>query len=737
MNARRKTRRPATVRIARWSALHPWRAIAFWLVFVTSCIALGQAVGLRSLTDLDTSTGQSGQAAHMLHDAHLEDPADEQVLITARSGALDPGVAARAAATVTARMHQVPAVATVQTPQRAADGSAVMVQIQMSGDPADASDRVSALLNVTATVQHDYPQLRVEQVGSASLDQAVNDQVGRDLGSAAVISLPVTLIILLVAFGAIIAAGVPVLLALSAVGSAIGLSTLASHVLPDSGSTSSMILLMGMAVGVDYSLFYVKRAREEYARGHDRLDAIDIAAETSGHSVIVSGIAVIVAMLGLFVADDPVFSSLAAGSIIVVAVAVLGSLTVLPAVLAKLGRHLDRPRVPVLWRWSVAKPGVDSRLWSAALRPALTRPGVTLVVSVLVLLGLAAPALGLKLHSDSVQSLPRVIPAVQTFDRLSAAFPGEQATQNVVVRAPADQAGAVEAALRTLSVRLSTDPLFVADQRPVRTSADRSVHELIVDAPFDAESGSARRGLTALRSTLVPQTVGSVTGAQWAVGGDTATSVDYDRHLGAAMPWVVVFVVLMTMLMMAVVFRSLVLALVTAFVNLLSAGAALGVLVLTFQNTWAQGLLGFHSTGAVVAWIPLFTFAVLFGLSMDYHVFVLSRVREAAGEGLAPRAAVRQGVLRSAGTVTSAAIVMVSVFAIFASLHMVEMKELGVGLAAAVLIDAVLVRGVVLPSLLSLLGRTVWWPSRPGPADVPTPVIEERIAYSESSWSSS
>jgi putative drug exporter of the RND superfamily len=417
---------------------------------------------------------------------------------------------------------------------------------------------------------------------------------------------------------------------------------------------------------------------------------------------------------------------------------VLGSLTVLPAVLAKLGRHIDRPRVPLLWRVSAARPDRESRVWSALLRPSLARPGRTLVVSVLVLLALAAPALGMRLHYDSAESLPRSIPAVQTFDRLSAAFPGQQSTQIVVVKAPAAEAQLVQSRLTGLQQQVDGNPLFADDPQPIRVSADRTVHELRLDVPFDSESKQARQGLTELRSQLVPAAVASVPGVDFAVGGDTAGNVDYDRHLSDAMPWVVAFVVGMTMLMMVIVFRSLVLALVTAFVNLLSAGAAFGILVLTFQNTWAEGLLGFHSTGAVVTWIPLFTFAVLFGLSMDYHVFVVSRIREAAAIGLPMRAAVRHGILRSAGTVTSAAIVMVSVFAIFASLHMVEMKEIGVGLAAAVLIDAVVVRAIVLPALLCLLGRATWWPARPGRrtgADAPPTVREPAETREAALWS--
>ncbi|SDI87340.1 putative drug exporter of the RND superfamily [Frankineae bacterium MT45] len=730
--------RPITVRIARACALHPWRAIAFWLVFVAACVAAGQLAGLRSLSDLDSGVGQSGQAARMLHAAGMDEKAQESVLITPRSGRLDAGAANAAAAQVPQRMAQLPGVASIAPPVRAADGSAVLVKVTMTQTQADATDEVTALQGKTAEIQRAFPQLRVEQVGGTSLNTAVNDQVSTDLGLAAKYSLPATLLILLVAFGAIIAAGVPVLLALSAVVAAGGLAAVASHILPDSGTTSSMILLMGMAVGVDYSLFYVKRAREERALGRDTLDAIEIAAETSGHSVVVSGVAVIVAMLGLFVTGNPVFASLAIGSIIVVAIAVLGSLTVLPALLAKLGRHIDRPRVPIVWRLTAGDAKRESRLWSRLLRPALNHPGRTLAVSVLALLVLASPALGLTLRSGSDRTLPRSIPEVQTLDRLTKAFPGESSSLQVVVHAPASQVDAVAQRLDSLSARVAGDPLF-ADTAPTTTvSADRTTQLLEISVPFDGESAQARHGLAELRSHDVPTAMAGLTAAKWAVGGEVASNVDADNQLSGSIVWVVACVVGMTMLIMLFVFRSLVLALVTAVVNLLSTAAAFGVLALTFQNTWAEGLLGFRSTGAVVTWIPLFTFAVLFGLSMDYHVFVISRIREAAASGVPTRVAVRQGIVRSAGTVTSAAIVMVSVFGIFALLHMVEMKQLGVGLAAAVLIDALVVRAVVLPSLLCLLGERTWWPSRPSPwnsAETSTDVTAEMTGAGAPSFS--
>jgi RND superfamily putative drug exporter len=698
-------RRPVTVRLARWSAVHPWRAVGLWLAFVVIAVAVGNLSGLHTAGDTDYMSGQSQQAARWLDSSGLAAPDTENVLVTPRGGTLDRGRAGAALADAARAMSALPEVAGVGRPATSPDGSAMTVQVTLVHDA-----EVKPLLRATKAVQVDYPDLRVEEVGSKSLDDAVNKQVGDDLSAAATYSLPVTLVILLVAFGAIIAAGVPVLLALSAVAAATGLTALVSHLVPSADTVSSMILLMGMAVGVDYSLFYVKRARAERHRGRSQLDAVEIAAETAGHSVLVSGLAVVVSMVGLYMAADTTFAALATGSIIVVAVAVLGSLTVLPALLVKLGKRIDRPRVPVLWRLTTQDR--EPRFWSWLLRPSLRHPGRTLVISVLALAALAAPALGLKLASDSPRSLPDSIAEKHVYTRLTEAFPSHQAEQEIVVKADAASAGAVRGALHDLVGTATASGAFVRDGAEVRTSADHTVTVLRLHAPFDAESGRARDGVTALRHGLVADALRDVPGAHWAVGGDTASSMDTDQHMADGLPWVIGFVVLFTVLIMGWVFRSAVIALTTAVVNLLSAGAAFGVLVLVFQHSWAESLLGFRSTGKIINWIPLFTFAVLFGLSMDYHVFVLSRIREAVARGLSTREAVREGITRSAGTVTSAAIVMVSVFAIFASLHMIEMKELGLGLAVAVLVDAVVIRAIVLPSVMTLLGRWNWWPGR-------------------------
>ncbi|MFI6414449.1 MMPL family transporter [Streptomyces sp. NPDC050585] len=702
-------RKPATVRIARWSATHPWSAIGLWVVFVALCLLLGGAAGTDRISDEESGVGESGRAGRITASGHFTEKPEENVLISAANGGkLDLATARKAAAELTGRMRALPEVESVGTALPAPDGTALLLPVTMTGDTETADTRVQPLLDASAATERAHEGLRIDQVGTGSTAKGLGDTLGEDFEKAELISLPLTLLILLVVFGAVIAAGVPVLLAVSCVGAAIGLSTLASHVLPETSAVGNVILLMGMAVGVDYSLFYLKREREERRKGASHLDAIEIAAETSGHTVVVSGTTVIVSMAGLYLAQEATFASLATGSIIVVAVAVLASLTVLPALLAKLGRWVDRPKVPLLWRLTMRSG--ESRLWPLMLRPALVRPVLTLVMSVGALLALALPALDMKLKQPGSDDLSRDIPVVQAMDRLTSAFPSEGTTHHVAVRAPAQRAGAVESALRALLGRTEGQRLFAHDRTPeIRVSADRRVHTVAVGTPYSPKSDGARDSLELLREWL-PEALAPVRGAEGAVGGKVAQGIDFTGHLEDRMPWVVGFVLLLTFATMAVIFRSLAVALSAILLNLLSAAASFGVLVAVFQHTWAEDLLDFHSSGAVVSWLPLFLFVVLFGLSMDYHVFVVSRIREAALDGARVREAVRDGITRSAGVVTSAAIVMVAVFAVFGTLSMVEFKQLGVGLAAAILMDAVVIRIFVLPALMTALGRWNWWP---------------------------
>ena len=709
-------RRPSRViRIARWSAEHRLRAVLAWVAFVVVCAGIGGVAGTKEQSDASQAVGEWGRAEQWVVDGHFADPAVENVLITAPSGALDPATARTAADEARQRLSRLPQVASVAEPVTAPGGRAVLVRAELTGAAEDAGDHVQPLLDATAAVQAAHPDLRVEEVGAGTIDKALEKTYGEDFEKAEVLSIPVTLVILIVAFGALLAAAVPVLLALTSVAAAMGLSALTSHLLPVTDTTASVVLLIGMAVGVDYSLFYVRRAREERARGRSALDAVEIAAATSGRAVVVSGCTVMVAMAGMFLSGSVIFSSLALGAILVVAVSVLGSITVLPAVLAGLGRWVDRPRVPFLHRLTMpretaSRPGRPPRLWPALLRPTLRRPALALGVGAGALLLLALPALGLRTSLTGVGELPRSIPALQTYDRLTAAFPSEGASAVVVVNADPAAAPAVRAALLDLDGRTSADPHFAPSAQPdLDVSADGRISRLSLGIRGDGESDSAKEALTLLRTQLLPDTVQRVPGARTAVGGDTAASVDFSRSLSDRLPLVVGFVLGLTFLLVLWTFRSVVVAATAIALNLLSVGAAYGLLVLVFQHTWAEGLLDFHSNGAIVAWLPMFLFVVLFGLSMDYHVFVVSRIRELAMRGMPTRDAVREGVVGSAGAVTSAAVVMVAVFSIFATLSGLEFKQMGVGLAAAVLLDATIVRAVLLPAAMTLLGKWNWW----------------------------
>lgn len=696
----------APIRAARWSAEHPWRAILAWVALVAFAVGLAVAVPTHETTDADYRVGESGRADAMVVDAGLDQPDTENVLVEGPGGEA-------AARELVGRLDRVEGVGSVQGPHASADGTALLVSVEM----APGTEDVTAVQAVTDEVAAEHPDLRIRQAGDLSIDAAINDRVAEDLGSAETISVPITLLLMLLAFGALIAAGIPVLLAASSVTVTLGLMAPLSHLVPADLTVSSMIVLIGMAVGVDYSLFYLKREREERARGRTTLEAVEVAAQTSGHSILVSGGAVIASMAGLFVVGNATFDSLAVGSILVVAVAVLGSITVLPALLVKLGRWSDRPRVPLLWRlnrrleqrWG--RGAVSRRL----LAPVVRHPLAALLLSSLVLVGLAVPALGMRTHSGTLDTLPSSIPEVQTVKAISHGFPADEgANATVVVRADPSDRAAVARALQQLTRDAVATGTFVASGEGVQTSADARTSLVVLGMPYDETDDRVPAAVHQLRDDLVPDALGGLpAGTSHAVGGGAAEEVDFAQQQQGRLALVIGFVLLLTMLIMAVTFRSLALALTSTVLNLASVGAAFGVLTLVFQHGWFSDQLGFTSPGFVIDWLPLFVLVVLVGLSMDYHVFVLSRVREHVDGGLPTRVAVERGIADTAGVVASAAAVMVSVFAIFATLSMIEMKMMGVGLSAAILLDATLVRLVMLPAILVLLGDRVWWPRRP------------------------
>jgi RND superfamily putative drug exporter len=421
--------------------------------------------------------------------------------------------------------------------------------------------------------------------------------------------------------------------------------------------------------------------------------------------VLVSGLTVMVAMAGMFLTGDKTFGSFAMATILVVAIAVLGSLTVLPALLSRLGDRVNKARVPLLFR--LQRPG-GGRGWSWILDRVLRRPVVSVVVSAGILVALALPALGMKTVVPGAEALPKDLEAVQVYDRLQKAFPGEADPAAVVVRAPSIDAPEVQAELENLRAR-ALESGHVHNPVTVEVNEARTVAQIELPIEGSGSDDASYAAVSELREEIVPETVGSLAGVEAGVTGSTAISKDFGDTMRDKAPLVFGFVLAFAFILLLIAFRSIVIAVKAIVLNLLSVAAAFGVLVLVFQHGFAKDLLGFEYTGGVMAWLPVFLFVILFGLSMDYHVFILSRIREAYDGGMRTEDAIAHGIKTTAGVVTSAAIVMVFVFSIFGTLSLIMMKQFGVGLATAVLIDATIVRAVLLPATMKLLGDWNWY----------------------------
>jgi RND superfamily putative drug exporter len=691
-------------RAAVWSARHRSLAIVGWLVFVIAVTVLSGQLGTHKATAIQLGHGDSGQAEKIIDQAGFPiTPAGEAVIVRG----------ADRAATVTDLTKSLraagfkPDAAAVQS----ADGRATLVTFTVPGDPETAGDRVGPALDTVAKVQGRHPGLYVAESGAASSDKLIGDALDTGLTRLGLLSIPVTLGILLVAFGAIVAALVPVALAVTAVVAALGLLAAASRFAPTVDTTTDVMLLVGLAVGVDYCLFYIRRERDERRAGADAHRALVIAAQTSGRSIWVSGLTTTVAMAGMFLTRDATFASFAVGTILVVATAMLGSLTVLPALLSTLGDRIEAGRIRRRPRAHRSSGGI----WTFAVR----RPLLSTIVALAALAVLITPVFGLKTKGEGIEDLSPKQPIAQAAAAIEKSFPGSATPASIVVRAPTVRGHAFETAYHSFQKRLGTTDTQIKIN-PAGTVA-------VIEA--DLPSGTPAAAVAALRKQILPPTLGALPGATVLVSGEAAQTVDFNQRLDDSLPWVFGFVLGLAFLLLLVSFRSVVVAVTGVLLNLLSVAAAYGMLVFVFQKGHFASLLDFKPSGAITDWMPLFLFIILFGLSMDYHVFVLSRIREGYDRGLPTRAAVADGIGRTAGVITSAAVVMVAVFSLFATLPLISTKELGVGLAAAVLLDATVIRGVLLPAVMALLGEANWYLPKwltwlPKIDHEPAPVVE-------------
>jgi RND superfamily putative drug exporter len=710
--------RNLAARAGRWSAQHRKTAILGWILFVVLATVAGGKVGLNDLDDSAQGNGESKRGDMIIEAAGFPDQAGEQVLVQGKGSvkAGDPQVTA-AVTDVVARLKRIDGITDIESPLDPAtrmntvskDGRSVVVNFELAGSDEHVKKLVDKPLAAVAAVQTAHRDVRVEQFGDISAENEVAAQDAKDGKKSEFISYGLMLIILLVAFGAVVAAGLPLVLGATAVAATVGLLGPVSHLYALPLDVSQLVVIIGLAVGVDYAMFYSRRMMEERDRGHTTQAAVEIAAATSGRAVLISGITVLTAMAGLLFAGNPIFVGFGIGTMLVVAVAMLGSMTFLPATLSLLGEKnwLEKGRVPYVTKRRHQSKG-ESRIWGAILTRVLKRPLVSTLLAGGLLVALCIPALGIQFKEPGYDGYSRSQPVIQTYDRVQAAFPGGAVPAATVIKAKDVTAAPVRAAIQQLHDKaLATGEL--SEPSAVDVSPDKTVAVVALSVKGSGTDAASERSLDVLRSDVVPATVGRLAGAEVAVTGLTAGSKDFIDVMRSHVPIVFLFVLSLTFILLLVTFRSIVVPIKAIVLNLLSVGAAYGVLVLVFQDGHGESVLGFESVGGIAPWIPLFLFVILFGLSMDYHVFVLSRIREAVDRGMSNDDAVAHGIKSTAGVVTSAAFVMVAVFGSFALASDQTSMQIGLGLAAAILIDATIIRAVLLPATMKLLGARNWY----------------------------
>ncbi|HEX9623309.1 MAG TPA: MMPL family transporter [Streptosporangiaceae bacterium] len=625
---------PVVERIAGWSIRHRKTAVLGWLLLVVAIFFIGQHIAASNVNSYDP--GQSGQAERTLDRLNVSGPPpSESVLIQSRNPntrfATDQAMR-HAVTQVVAALHRLPrsTASGITSPLGpggrsliSADGRSALVTFTIIG--GNATQKVLPALKAVASVQAANPDLRIRESGDASVDRVVNATISRDFRKAETTSLPITLILLLLVFGALIAAGIPLLLAATAVISAISLASVVGQWLPTGQSTSEVVLIIGMAVGVDYSLFYLRREREERARGASMTEALRIAAATSGRAIVVSGLTVMVALAGLFITGVDVFTGIAIGTIAVVGITVAGSLTVLPALLSWLGNWADRGKIPFLGRRRTAsKPSV---LWTALVTRVMRRPAAWGGAAAIAMIALALPAFGLRLANPPNGGFSANLPLVKTVTATQRAFPQAPSPAQIVVTGTDLTSPSVSAAVAALRGNASATGLI---RPPVTTQLVAHGRALIVDVRLagNGTDATSDRALLALRDRVLPETFGKVSGISYAVSGGTANNYDDIAALDTRTPFVLAAVALLAFVLLLIAFRSLPISLLSVALNLLSVAASYGLIVLIFQDGRLQGVIGYTGYGGIVPWVPLFMFVFLFGLSMDYHVFILSRIAE-------------------------------------------------------------------------------------------------------------
>ena len=724
-------RPPWTVRVATWSARHRWPVLALWFVATVGVFFLSLAAGgtrTQGAVSQNVKAKYESIRAYDLFNAsgvdQAQEPPGQSVFVVVTSSTqkvTDPGYAAAVESIVGALQASTslvngarePTFSTVANPLKvppaaglvSPDRSSVRIVGRVDGEGIVVEQKQEAIPALVVELRAANPGLEIHALSNTLANREISELVNRDLDGSLRLTIPITFAILLIAFGALVAALVPLVLAVTSLLAAFGLLGLYSQAIdPVSAYASQLIVLIGLAVAIDYSLFMLTRARLEWRRGRSRMDGIATASSTAGRAVFFSGIAVMISIAGLFLLDDPLFRSMAIATIGVVAVSVVGSLTFLPAVLSIFGERLERGRVPYFGR-----PRADgSGAWARIVRASMRRPAAFAGVSMLLMIGLASPVSRLHLGQGDLSAFPDSLDAVQTINIMTEKWPaGTTLTIDVIVT-HADQP-ATQDALKRLDATMLVIP-GVSEPTTSRLSRDGTVAAVTYTLGGGQNDIRNQNIVNHVRRDVVPATFGSLRGGgvEALVSGDVAYTLDVAGFYTGGMPAVFLFVLGLSFLLLLVAFRSVVIPIKAIVLNLLSTAAAYGVMVLVFQEGWFADALSVKP-GVIEAFVPVIIFTILFGLSMDYHVFILTRVKEARDRGLPSDAAVARGISVTSGTVTSAAAIMIAVFAVFVTLQLYVIKQLGLGLAVAVFLDATVIRSVLLPATMRLLGDWNWW----------------------------
>ncbi len=696
-----------TGQITRFAAQHPWRMVGLWVVLVAA--AYGVA-GMMDLADPGTIGTEATKAESLIEDRLREEtPPEEFVVVESRTATADEAAFSGFVDSLVSDLRALEEVGSVVSYRDGGegpvsdDGHVALIQVTLTGDEEDAVDTAEPLVDVVDAADG-TDGFRVTTVGFGSVEGEINTLLEETLSQGEMIGIAVALVILLVVFGAAVAAGLPIVIALLSIFVAVGATALVSNVMVMSQFIVFIITMIGLAVGIDYSLFIVQRFREERSRGREKVDAISTAGATASRTVFFSGMAVAIALAGMLVMPHGTFRSFAVGAMLVVATTVLAALTLLPAVLGLLGDRVNWLTVPIIGR----RRGTESTggLWSWTTKAVTAQPVLSVVVTAGILIAAAVPILNLNLGNIGITILPEDSDQRHAFDVITEEFSEGVFTADIVIDTPDVSAPEVQRGITELTVLLDDDEFF--GDWTLETSPAGDLALLAVVMPGDFSGEESKSALQRLRSDYVPAAFDDGP-AEVFVGGETAENVDSVQTQKDYLPFVFTFVLGLSFVLLLVVFRSIVVPLKAVVMNLLSVGAAYGLLVLVFQEGIGTGLLGFRESPLIQDWLPLFLFAILFGLSMDYHVFLLSRIKERYDETGDNAASVAYGLRRTAGIITGAALIMVAVFAGMASGELIVFQQVGFGLAVAIILDATVIRMVLVPASMELLGDWNWY----------------------------